>query len=206
MPTALSRPTPRMCYIHYFNTNIKQNKKEQSNLLFLNTTGDATETLVAAIYRLFESDGGHTRAQCFLSTRCTSVSIRRSRVVQQQYAYMLPYGPRTENALYLSKGHQRQLGIFLATPKFQSSWTLRLKISTSVDHWKSTQKEGTPDLWNVSRLYHCMQTLGPFSLSAWIEQAVHCWDKRATGLLITCRNRGYCMLSISVSKLHTLRC
>jgi len=27
-----------------------------------------------------------------------------------------------------------------------SSCTLRLKISTSVDHWKSTQKESTPDL------------------------------------------------------------
>jgi len=44
----------------YFNTEVtEQEQTNKTSFFFLNTTRDATEPLVAAIYRPFESDGGH---------------------------------------------------------------------------------------------------------------------------------------------------
>jgi len=202
IPTALSRPTPRICYIHISTQTLNRTRRNKQNLFFFFSTQLVTRLshfslLCTAYSSLTEDTLGLVPS---FTNRCSPVSIRRRRVVQQQYAYMLPYGLWTENALYDSKCHQRQLRLLLAASKFQSSWTLRLKISTSVDHLKGTQKESIPDLIMKWRLYRCKQTFGPFSFSAGIEKAVNCWDKRSTGLVITCRNRVYCMFSISISK------
>jgi hypothetical protein len=170
-----------MCYIHYFNISVKQKTKGKQNLLFLNTTGDATETLVTPTYHLFESGGGHTRAHCFsFTTRRTPSDATRlcnsSMLTCCLTAHELRTPCTSQSTINDNSANFRQfpnsIHPELCAYRFPFPW-----ITEKALKWKALPTWW----WNESQLYRCMQTLGPYSFSAGIEQVVHYWDKCPTG-------------------------
>lgn len=156
-----------MCYIHYFNTNVQQNKKEKNKpscfSTHLSLQYNTYSSLAADILGLsalfhyqahigFRSDTAGLYNNSMLTCCLTAHELRTPCYVSKM--------PSTTTTAQTAGNVQ--------VPTFLNS-------APTDSHSRLTW------WWNESWLYRRMQTLGPYSFSAGIEQAVYCWDKCPTG-------------------------
>ena len=182
-----------MCYIHYFNTNVQQNKKEKNKpscfSTHLSLQYNTYSSLAADILGL--SALFHYQAHIGFRSGAHRFPFRYRRVVQQQYAYMLPYGPRTENALLRLKNA-------IDDDNCADCWQ---RPSSNIPELCAYGFPLPTDLmmkWKLTVSPHA-NTRPVFLLRGNRTSGV-LLGQMSNWLLITCRNRGYCMFSVSISK------